>query len=142
MVVIGDFNTEPFEITNEYLHAGRSRALAQKTHYSEVSQKKLRLYNCSWRMLGETNDLSSRRNISAAGTHFWETENSWHTFDHVIVSGTLLSNMPPYLDEEMTRIYHSPRLLGVNFRPSSFNWNAGDPKGVSDHLPIVGRILF
>jgi hypothetical protein len=50
--------------------------------------------------------------------------------------------MVPYLDEVSIRVLTSPLLLDPEGKPSLFQWANGNPTGVSDHLPLFGRIVL
>ena len=82
-----------------------------------------------------------------AGTYYWREGRTWHTFDHVLVSGGLLGEKPPYLDERAIRVActlveYPEAFLGRDGLPHKFEWNDGSPVGLSDHLPVVGRIVL
>jgi hypothetical protein len=62
------------------------------------------------------------------------------TLDHVLVSGGLLGQSPPYLDEVNTRIVSIPILQDKHGLPIPFE--PGSQNGVSDHLPIVGQLIL
>ena len=105
--------------------------------------KRVRLYNCAWRWLGESGPhLGTTPAGEVAGTYFWKENNCWRTLDHVLVNGTLLTDQVPYLDESQLGVVTGPFLQGVQGRPQRFQWNNGKPTGVSDHLPIRGRIVL
>lgn len=149
VLLVGDFNDEPFGRIESWLYASRDRAQARKRHNgADETVKRLRLYNCSWRLLGERfcHPLAAgQRDI--AGTYYWSKSDSWHTFDQIIASGSLLNHQPPYLMEDSVRIVCDEaslpdEYLGTRARPVKFAWNNGDPKGLSDHLPICGSLLL
>jgi endonuclease/exonuclease/phosphatase family metal-dependent hydrolase len=143
-LVLGDLNEEPYGLLEERLFAYRDRAHARrKEHYTDQDIGRIRLYNCSWRLLGErVPHLRGDRVRDTAGTLFWKEKGTWHTFDHVIVTGTLLTEQTPCLDEESLRVATLPVLLEPEGTPASFRWNNGKPTGLSDHLPLTGRILL
>jgi hypothetical protein len=145
VLILGDLNEEPYELSLERrLNASRTRSRArQKEHYTDESVKRVWLYNCAWRFLGER--YPHRGGSSAgdtAGTYFWAAKKSWHTIDHVIVNGSLLGDTVPFLDEASVRVLTCPLLLEPQGRPHPFDWRNGKPDGVSDHLPIAGRIIL
>jgi hypothetical protein len=70
----------------------------------------------------------------------YDGEWGWRTLDHVLASGGLLGEHPPYLDEENTRIISIPILQDKRGLPSPFE--PGSSYGVSDHLPIVGQLIL
>jgi hypothetical protein len=144
VVILGDLNEEPYGILEERLHATRSRADSrQREHYTDEDVFRVRLYNCSWRFVGEREPHSgSLLSGDSAGTYFWRSEKTWHTFDHVIVTGSLLTDQLPYLDEANLAVVAHPAIMGNDERPMGFDWNSGKPLGLSDHLPILGRIVL
>ena len=149
VVILGDFNEEPFGLLETWLHACRERSRARGLeHYTDKSIQRARLYNCSWRLLGErfSHPLDAEER-AAAGSYYWQNGKTWYTFDQVIVSGTLLSGSPPYLDERRLFVACGKKevpdqLFGPDGHPCKFQWNKGAPVGVSDHLPICGSIVL
>jgi hypothetical protein len=140
VVVMGDLNSEPFWAAGDELGGIRSRVRARiREHPTDNAVRRVRLYNCGWRLLGECNphNLGER---DVAGTYFRESHKTWHTFDQVIVTPSLLSPARPYLAEEHVGVYHDIPLLNENGEPRKFYWNEGNPTGFSDHLPITGAI--
>ena len=61
-------------------------------------------------------------------------------FDHVLVSGGLLGESPPFVDEKNTQIKAVKVLLNDQGLPSPFE--PGRSTGVSDHLPITGKLIL
>jgi len=102
VVVIGDLNAEPFDDLFELtLYASRDRDHArQRSHHTDGSVSRARLYNCGWRLLGERTPHglpeSPERRV---GTYYQASSRSWRTYDQVLVSGGLLTGQAPYLDE-------------------------------------------
>jgi hypothetical protein len=144
VLILGDLNEEPYGLLENRLYASRDRAPSRrKEHYADRDQRRVRLYNCAWRYLGER--YPHRGGSVAgdtAGTYYWAKEGTWHTFDHVIATGSLLTPSPPFLDETSVRVATCPLLLESGGRPLKFAWNNGNPDGVSDHLPVVGRVVL
>jgi hypothetical protein len=144
IVILGDLNEEPFGLVEERLFAHRFRERARaREHYSDESVSRVRLYNCSWRWLGERSPHSG--DIMAgdtAGTYYWQKEKRWLTFDHVIVTGSLLSGSTPFVDETALRVFVCPEVLGHETTPQKFRLEQSEPRGLSDHLPICGRIVL
>jgi endonuclease/exonuclease/phosphatase family metal-dependent hydrolase len=144
VLIVGDFNEEPFGLLETRFHASRDRTSARRReHYTDQHVKRLRLYNSAWRWLGEHRPHSGGAFTGEiAGTYYWRKERCWRTFDQVMVDGTLLTQETPYLDEAQLEVLTSPALLGESQRPQKFRWNQGKPEGVSDHLPVRGRIIL
>ncbi|MBA3547981.1 MAG: hypothetical protein H0T76_15975 [Nannocystis sp.] len=102
-------------------------------HYTDIDTHRYRLYNCSWRLLGEKHPHGeSFASPSVAGTYFWANENEWLTLDQALVSSTLLTTNTPFLDEASLHILSNPSCLEAHSqRPRKFEWVMDSPKGVS-----------
>ncbi|HYR77133.1 MAG TPA: hypothetical protein VEM96_14970 [Pyrinomonadaceae bacterium] len=149
VMIVGDLNEEPFGMVEGWLYAHRDRAASRRReHYSDKSIRRVHLYNCAWRLLGEhLAHPQTHGEREMAGSYYWRDEKTWHSFDHVIVSGSLLSEEPPYIDEANLRVASWPgvlpnEFLGTDGLPHKFEWRQGSPIGLSDHLPICGRIIL
>lgn len=150
LVVFGDLNAEPFdeETLEESLNSSRAHDRARRHHPRDAPVRRVRLYNCSWRLLGEGfAHPHSPNHREAAGTYYSRKRRTWHTLDQVVVSRTLLTRTPPFLDEWDLRVVcgrdeFPDDLLGADGFPMKFAWNNGKPGGVSDHLPISGSIVL
>jgi hypothetical protein len=145
VVVLGDLNTEPFDdMFFSRLHASRDRDRArQRVHPSDKDVRRVRFYNASWRLLGEFHPhdpASSSQHF--AGTYYNNKDRTWHSYDQVLVTGGLLGGRPPYLEETSFGIMPLPGCLGTSGKPEAFSWSGGIASGLSDHLPLTGRIVF
>jgi len=140
VMIIGDLNEEPFGIPFKYLHAHRDRKRSlSKKHWADDDAERTHLYNCSWRLLGEKhahdpNDKAQKHHV--AGTYFWSAKKTWHGFDQVIVSGGLLRENSPCIDETQLTVVNLPEFL-ENGLPCKFSWEKDTAIGLSDHLPIL-----
>ena len=148
-LILGDLNEEPFGMLENWLYASRDHRRSKgQAHYTDVPIRRVRLYNCSWRFLGERFPHPyPAGERETAGSHYWRDERTWHTYDQVIVSGTLLNNEPPFLDEQTLRVACGQEempahLWGPDGLPCKFDWNNGNPSGLSDHLPLCGSIVL
>lgn len=143
-IALGDFNTEPFdELFEKKLYAFRDRDRSrQKPHHSDVDVSRLRLYNCSWRHLGEGHPHSLDVASGHAGTYYQASTHMWRTFDQVLVTGGLLSEKPPLLDESQLFVRTDTGNLTTEGKPIKFEFVNGVASGISDHLPITGRIIL
>jgi hypothetical protein len=145
VAVLGDLNEEPFgSLLETELFASRARYHAQAPdHYTDADVKRVRFYNASWRLLGERVPHPGFAGAQhAAGTVFWRNERTWSTFDQLLVTGSLLTDQPPYLDEASLSVVSGPVFVAADGRPLSFEYNAGQSVGVSDHLPVCGRFVI
>jgi endonuclease/exonuclease/phosphatase family metal-dependent hydrolase len=141
VVILGDLNAEPMSpIFEERLIGSRDRASSQREHWRDEQVRRVRLYNAAWRYLGEQNPHGDPgANRGAAGT-FYNPDLRWRTFDHLFVSGELLRETRPYLDEAKTGIRYTPVMVDGDGWPKPFEPDS--TSGVSDHLPIVGQIVL
>lgn len=145
VIVMGDLNEEPFGKPLSALNAHRHRARSQgRVHWADKDVERVHLYNASWRFLGEKYDHAPNaphQVVGSAGTYFWEAKKSWASLDHLIVSGRLLADQVPFLDESMTQVVTLPEFL-TDGLPLKFVEDLGKMRGVSDHLPIFARIAL
>ena len=142
VVVLGDLNEEPMSAVFEHRLIGRrDRESSHTRHWGDAQVRRVRLYNAAWRYLGEqvAHGTPGPPTIGAAGTYF-KAPHNWRTFDHVLVSCGLIGASPPYLNEAQTGIVATPIMIDEEGRPKPFE--PGRPRGVSDHLPIVGRLVL
>jgi hypothetical protein len=144
VAVLGDLNEEPFGgLLEAELFASRDRQRAQDPgHHTDVDVKRVRFYNASWRLLGERLPHPGAAGAPhAAGTFFWRERRAWFTFDQLLVTGSLLTREPPYLDEASLSVAGGATFGGADGRPAPFEYNAGQGEGASDHLPVYGRFV-
>jgi endonuclease/exonuclease/phosphatase family metal-dependent hydrolase len=141
-VILGDLNEEPTsDVFEEHLAAARDHdSSRQAAHWRDRNQRRVRLYNAAWRYLGEQAAYCGGAATPGLAGTFYNPNLGWRTFDHLIVSGGLLKAPPPYLDEANTRVAVTAAMRTPEglLRPFEV---AGNP-GISDHLPIVGRIIL
>jgi endonuclease/exonuclease/phosphatase family metal-dependent hydrolase len=139
-VILGDLNEEPTSsVFEEHLAAARDHASGrQVAHWRDHQARRVRLYNAAWRFLGEQVAYSGGVPTPGVAGTFYNQELGWRTFDHLMVSGGLLSTPPPYLDEANTRVAVSATMRSRDGLPRPFE-SAENP-GISDHFPIIGRI--
>jgi hypothetical protein len=146
VVILGDLNEEPYGRPEKRLHAERSRARSRDPeHYSDRDVERVHLYNCAFRWLGERHPHDGNeapQQVDVAGTYYWRERKSWHTFDQVIVSGSLLGQGLPHLREDALGIAVVREAVSEDGMPQKFEWRAGRPRGISDHVPICGAIAL
>ncbi len=141
-VVIGDLNEEPMSpVFEDHLIGRRDRESSHTRHWRDAQVKRIRLYNAAWRYLGEqvAHGIPGPPTSGAAGTFFREPHD-WRTYDHILVSCGLLGASPPYLDEARSGIAMTPMMRDERGLPRPFE--PGGTRGVSDHLPLVGRLVL
>lgn len=142
-VVVGDLNEEPFGLLEKWMHSTRSRVRARgPEHYSDQDIRRIRLYNCAWRLLGEVRPHTKDDGVkpSTAGTYYYQEGRTWHTYDQVLVTGSLLTGQAPYFMEDKLQLVCDEELLDEEGRPVAFDWDGRKATGFSDHLPLVGAI--
>jgi hypothetical protein len=139
LVLVGDMNEEPFGLLEEELHAQRTRLrAAEGKHWRDDDVGRKYLYNLSWRWTGEHRAFNPGQQLETDASGTYHYKGKWHTFDHLIVDGSLLSEPPPLVDEASAHVVVHPLLFGRAGVPKSFSWVApGEFSGVSDHLPIA-----
>jgi len=144
VVIFGDFNAEPqdkhFRLK---LYASRDRDHARKpVSYHDDAVSRTRLYSCGWRLLGEK--LPHNETVSAerrVGTCYSASWGEWRTYDHVLVTGGLLTERVPYFDESALLIRSDLGNL-IEGKPAKFTFADGAGDGLSDHYPLTGRIVL
>jgi endonuclease/exonuclease/phosphatase family metal-dependent hydrolase len=145
VVIVGDLNAEPFDaVFLNRLHASRDRDYSrQPAHWTDGDVRRVRFYNAGWRLLGERHPHDpSGAPQHWAGTYYNANDREWHTYDQVLVTGDLLGGNPPYLEESTFGIIPLSGCFGASGRPEAFSWTNGVSSGLSDHLPLTGRIVF
>jgi hypothetical protein len=143
LIIIGDLNDEPFDRSLNYLNTHRHRSKAASKHWADDDVRRIHLYNCTWRLLGEkmphTSTASPHKNV--AGSYYWSHKKSWHNLDQIIISNGLLSKDPPHIDESSTFIVNTPEFIPEEY-PHKFQKESNSYIGLSDHLPIYTKIIF
>ncbi|MFJ1213318.1 endonuclease/exonuclease/phosphatase family protein [Burkholderia pyrrocinia] len=146
LMIVGDFNDDPFDNSLEDLHTHRHRERSKsKPHRFDKQVNRLHLYNTSWRLLGENfaHPITPPANPllkECAGTFYWRDYKTWHHFDQIIVSGGLVGNTFPHIDESKIGIGSTAAFLDSDGLPLSFIYENGKVAGLSDHLPIFASI--
>lgn len=145
IIILGDLNEEPFDkIPTSLLSAHRHREKAtHKSHWSDKHTKKIHLYNCTWRLLGEKQAAKSNSGFHVAGSYYWNSKKSWHTLDQILVSGGLLTDKKPHIDEAHTQIVNLNAFMPSNDLPIKFEYSTKNGYiGLSDHLPIHTKLIY
>lgn len=137
VLVMGDFNTEPFhdELRTD-LPTARARDVVRE-HSRVEKTNDLLLYNPCWRLLGEQRPWTGSMIPSFAGSYRTQTRSrpsAWRTFDQILVSGSLLGTRGWVLREDQLRLWTDDVVFDPS-RPSFLK------EGV-DHLPICGFLQW
>ncbi|WP_437684735.1 endonuclease/exonuclease/phosphatase family protein [Sorangium sp. So ce176] len=136
VLILGDFNAEPFEKQfDASLPTARSRAAVQR--HRPRSPSDLLFYNAAWRWLGERHAWDGELQPPTLAGSFYSTgtvgQTSWRTFDQVLVSPSLLRGHGWSLDEAA---------LGIHDDSAVFDRAGARPRDPFDHLPIVGHLRW
>lgn len=98
VVIMGDFNDEPFDTS-------LTNGLASTRDKHLIKTNPLLLYNPFWRKLGAKDDYSHKESQDIkSGTYFYRggVHSRWHTFDQIIVSSAFLGHSNWHLVESET----------------------------------------
>lgn len=133
VLMIGDFNAEPFE---RAFRSGDLRSV--RFHRQALSRRatSATLYNTAWRFLAEPDPHeSSKKGTSASRPKTTVGLKTPAIFDQLLVSGSALTGPPVALREGSVTIH----VDGVNAEqrwggPSPIHWQNG---GLSDHFPLT-----
>jgi endonuclease/exonuclease/phosphatase family metal-dependent hydrolase len=146
IVVLGDFNEEPFDAPmrnplrprgnwHEDLIVRDRLALLDSDRRADRPV----LYNPCWRLMGELDDPRPPTALSQAGTYYYElvqgdrvVRRGWYTFDQVLVNAEMLRGERPLFVEESLTV----------LRPSAACGKDGRPEGPSDHFPLWFKLRF
>lgn len=127
-IVLGDFNTNPYELNMTL----ESRIYADRDFESVVNSKKDVLYNPSWRYLRERKKFK--------GTHYYEScIPRWHFYDQILISKSLVGLVTGTGASRMytnyVKLFHIVDRLGNRvFKPSE---SYDKDKHISDHMPVL-----
>lgn len=133
MVVVGDFNMNPFEvgmISTMGFHGTMSSELAIEGSRTVQGRTYPYFYNPTWGLFGDLNK-------EASGTYFYRRAEhvcyQWNIFDQVLLRASLIPN---FVKKSLCIIQHDgvTSLLADKKRP---NKNA-----YSDHLPLFFTLTF
>ena len=133
LVVVGDFNMNPFDIgmiTASGFHASMSRQVAQRQSRKVQGKSYSYFYNPCWGLLGDIHK-------DIPGTYYYKPSGhdsyGWNVLDQVILRPSLISNFV----KESLEIIHTD---GVN---SLITTNQVPRRSVySDHLPLFFTLKF
>lgn len=133
VLVLGDFNAEPYDPVFSALPTSRVRHVVRR-HQTKAFNDIL-LYNAAWRWLGERKPWTGQNEPSVAGTYYSGKRDpySWRTFDQVLVSGSLLRSNGWVFQEDVTGILATPEYLDCD---------RGCPVKPFDHLPVFGSLAL
>jgi len=131
IVVVGDFNMNPFEdgiIAADGMNAAMTKRVAFKESRTVLEKKYRFLYNPMWSLFGD-------RDPNPPGTYYYQSSGFrslyWNIFDQVLVSPGLIDRF----DIEKLQI---PTFDGVNRYLSDSD--RPNIKDYSDHLPVIFEI--
>ncbi len=126
IVLVGDFNDEPFD-------EGLERYLPASRDHDKIKRNPKLFYNPFWRHLSSFEHRLIKHHAADPGTYFHRggRDTWWRTFDQLIVSSAVLFGTSGWrLDEASTRVVPEAQ-AGIEIRST---------RRIFDHLPIVGHI--
>lgn len=146
IIVMGDFNTEPYAA-----EVSGSAALYATRHYKKsLRANRVRLFNCMWPWLVDPGASAIPGQPIHAGprslTSFGSTGEP-AIYDHVLVSRSVLrgdafvlGSVDYHRDNDTAQLLPQAR----HVVPRSWNWDpvAGAASGTSDHFPVVANLLY
>lgn len=137
IVVLGDFNSEPFETPFNDAHL-------RTTRFFSSARRGTKLYNPSWRLLGEPDFYESLQEpgyrLSRPKTSH---EGSRAFLDQLLVSGGALRGGPLELIESSVCLDWKEGVPDHTYRtkhtiaPARFRFENGIAEGMSDHFPLL-----
>lgn len=130
IIVMGDFNDEPFNLSV-------SAGLVSSRDKNLVKDHPKVLYNPFWRILGahlphNHEDADTWRH--SGGTCLYKDKKEmtyWKTFDQILFSSSFIDSKSWHLIESRTKICSE-----LSLQPAYENWK----KTVSDHFPVLSQI--
>jgi endonuclease/exonuclease/phosphatase family metal-dependent hydrolase len=143
VVVVGDFNDEPFDAALTDLRGLLSPPYAARDRTAVLRRRRMDpapvLYNAAWRLLGE--QQSRCEEIEAdwekpAGTYLLGDtgRGQWRTYDQVLVSAGMLEGPRPVFDDG-SLLVHCPRELTTRHGAPASDM-------MSDHFPVCFALRF
>lgn len=125
-IVIGDFNSDPYEGTMLSVIGFHALPFQKKTERTRkvAHQSKLPFYNPMWNLFGDF--------CEPVGTYYMSTTKAadpmWHLYDQIIVRGVLARNI----------VKKSMKIIGeIGSIQLCTDYGIPDKDIASDHLPIV-----
>jgi endonuclease/exonuclease/phosphatase family metal-dependent hydrolase len=141
-IVLGDFNSEPFE---DYFNAAHLDST--RFHHKALCKAKTGpLYNTAWRLLPEPHSWKGPRpdGFQDSRPKSSHSGSSWVIFDQLLVTKDALLGNPLQLREESVQYYWKDKRLhhftkdgGILPKKWKFDAKSSKPEGVSDHFPLV-----
>jgi hypothetical protein len=139
VVVMGDFNAEPFETPFHAPHLGTTRLFS-------TAIRSTRLYATAWRLFPEPRTIEE---YNDPGFQLERPVTSYDgdraLFDQLLVGGGALRGGPLLLREKSIRYHWVPGLNASRTRTSikplrfDFNPETGTSTGASDHFPLLAE---
>lgn len=144
VIVMGDFNAEPFEPPFSELRL-RARRTFSNALWSNATPAYL--YNTAWKLLTEPDhwETAGQPGYVEPRPKTTHGDSGVNVFDHLIVSGRALRNGPLTLREESMELFLNDRTkrqttTGV-LRPRRWNYvTAAEHEGSSDHFPLLASL--
>ena len=139
VLVLGDFNAEPFEPPFSELRLRGRRTFSNPLWSNSTPAY---LYNTAWKMMTEPEcwEVASQPGYVESRPKTTCGDSGVNVFDHLLVSGRALRNGPLTLQENTLTLFHQhPRTSRTSatgvLRPCQ--WNYAFDEGSSDHFPLL-----
>ena len=135
MILVGDFNADPFEAGLASIHGIQgvpTKGIARRGHRRYDSRIHRFFYNPMWGLYGDRRDPAEFDEPEVPGTFYCKNGLDhrlyWHIYDQVLIRPSLLDRFPLDALEIIGRVGADP-LLDRSGKPAP-----------SDHLPLVFHI--
>ena len=144
VLVIGDFNAEPYEPPFGELRL-RGRRTFSNALWSNATPAYL--YNTAWKFLTEPADweTASQPDYKEPRPKTTHGDSGAHIYDHLLVSGRALKNGPITLRESTLHLFQNPWTVQTTrtgiLRPKAWSYSPEDFSGSSDHFPVLCSFL-
>lgn len=142
VIVVGDFNAEPFEKPMTEALKG-IRYFGAKLHQGEGYF----LYNACWRFLHEADFYENTRVSGYVSPHpitsLFPSGDEPVIFDQILVSWGALRVGPVLLKESSVKYHHDGRIsASEGHHPVPKKWDRWKKTGASDHFPITAVFTY
>ena len=157
VIILGDFNDQPSDRSvvdhlrgssePDRVKGGTNDIDSFRGNTADYRAQDVFLFNPMWKFMPDPKVGT----YFIDGTRSEKFPNRYQILDQVVVSRGLLKNEGLRLDTSSVEIVSTPYFATSGGRPRQFSFKrpkkrggaipAGHPKGLSDHLPVKGRLL-
>ena len=135
MILVGDFNADPFEAGLASIHGIQgvpTKTIARRGYRRYDGEIHRFFYNPMWGLYGDRRDAADFEDPEIPGTYYFKSGSDhrlyWHMYDQVLIRPSLLDRFPLDALEIIGRV-GKDSLLDRSGKPAP-----------SDHLPLVFQI--